>query len=132
MNTAPRVQVRSAQLFERAVSLRLPFRFGAATVTQAPQAFVRVQVEVDGRSALGASAELMVPKWFDKNPALTHEQNFEQLRQALRCARDAYLGTDGRLTAHGLSPVCLLYTSMVVLVGAWRMDRFEAMGARCV
>ncbi len=103
MNTAPRVQVRSAQLFERAVSLRLPFRFGAATVTQAPQAFVRVQVEVDGRSALGASAELMVPKWFDKNPALTHEQNFEQLRQALRCARDAYLGTDGRLTAHGLS-----------------------------
>ena len=64
---------------------------------------MRVQVEVDGRSALGASAELMVPKWFDKNPALTHEQNFEQLRQALRCARDAYLGTDGRLTAHGLS-----------------------------
>lgn len=61
MNTAPRVQVRSAQLFERAVSLRLPFRFGAATVTQAPQAFVRVQVEVDGHSALGASAELMVP-----------------------------------------------------------------------
>lgn len=103
MNAAPRVQVRSVQLFERAVSLRLPFRFGAATVTQAPQAFVRVQAEVDGRSAVGASAELMVPKWFDKNPALTHEQNFEQLRQALRCARDAYVGTDARLTGHGLS-----------------------------
>ena len=34
----------------------------------------------------------MVPKWFDKSPALTHEQNFEQLREALRIAREAYLG----------------------------------------
>ncbi|HOZ65061.1 MAG TPA: hypothetical protein PK497_11655, partial [Burkholderiaceae bacterium] len=60
------VSVREVSLFERHVNLRLPFRFGAATVTQCPQAFVRVRVDVAGKSFEGASAELMVPKWFDK------------------------------------------------------------------
>ncbi|WP_418315042.1 hypothetical protein [Piscinibacter sakaiensis] len=92
---APIVTIRRIDLFERPVVLRLPFRFGAATVTRCPQAFVRVEAEVDGRSLIGASAELMVPKWFDKSPALTHEQNFEQLRAALRWARSALLGQRG-------------------------------------
>ena len=39
------------------------------------------------------AAELMAPKWFDKNPALSNEDNFEQLRNALRIARGLY--TDG-------------------------------------
>jgi hypothetical protein len=98
VNTAVELQLRSIELFERPVTLRLPFRFGAATVTHCPQAFVRVQATVDGRSVEGATAELMVPKWFDKNPALTHEQNFEQLRLALRLARDAYGGAGAALT----------------------------------
>lgn len=102
--TAPlRVRLRGVQLFERPVTLRLPFRFGAATVTQCPQAFVRVEAEVDGHAAVGATAELMVPKWFDKSPRWTHEQNFEQLREALRLAREAYRGADAALTPHGLS-----------------------------
>ena len=83
------VTIRSISLFERPVTLRLPFRFGAATVTRCPQAFVRVELDIGGRSFEGGSAELMVPKWFDKSPELTHEQNFEQLREALRTARDA-------------------------------------------
>ena len=100
---APKVRIRRIDVFERPVTLRLPFRFGAATVTRCPQAFVRVEVEVGHQVHVGASAELMVPKWFDKSPALTHEQNFEQLREALRCARAAYTGVDGPLTAHALS-----------------------------
>jgi hypothetical protein len=88
-------RLRSVALFERPVTLRLPFRFGAATVTQCPQAFVRVELEVGGRTFTGASAELMVPKWFDKSPQFTHAQNFEQLREALRTARAAYLDDTG-------------------------------------
>jgi hypothetical protein len=91
MNHGIRLRIREVQLFQRAVTLRLPFRFGAATVTQCPQAFVRVRAEVGGRTFEGASAELMVPKWFDKSPALTHEQNFEQLRESLRNARGSLL-----------------------------------------
>lgn len=100
---APRVRVRSVELFERPVTLRLPFRFGAATVTRCPQAFVRVHSEVAGRPAQGATAELMVPKWFDKSPQLTHEQNFEQLREALRLARAAALAAGEAAHAWALS-----------------------------
>ncbi len=32
---------------------RLPFRYGIATMTEAPHAFVRVHVLVDGRPATG-------------------------------------------------------------------------------
>ncbi|QHE86621.1 hypothetical protein [Hydrogenophaga sp. BPS33] len=91
------LRIREVQLFERHVTLRLPFRFGAATVTQCPQAFVQVRAEVHGKTVEGASAELMVPKWFDKSPNLTHEQNFEQLREALRNARTAFLATPDAL-----------------------------------
>ena len=85
-------KVKEILFYERPVKLRLPFRFGVVTLTEAPQAFVRVQIEdARGRSAWGASAELLAPKWFDKNTALSNEDNFEQLRQSLRLARDAYL-----------------------------------------
>ncbi|HPH12877.1 MAG TPA: hypothetical protein PLC34_03690 [Burkholderiaceae bacterium] len=97
------VSVREVSLFERHVNLRLPFRFGAATVTQCPQAFVRVRVDVAGKSFEGASAELMVPKWFDKSSGLTHAQNFEQLREALRCARESYVTADAPVSPYVLS-----------------------------
>ena len=103
--SAASLRISEVLLFERHVTLRLPFRFGAATVTQCPQAFVRVRGEVDGRSFEGASAELMVPKWFDKSPALTHEQNFEQLRESLRNAREALLATREAMSPHALSQV---------------------------
>jgi len=93
----------SVELFERHVTLRLPFKFGAATVTQCPQAFVRVQIDVGGKRFQGATAELMVPKWFDKSPALTHEQNFEQLREALRMAAKSYASTNDGLSPYDLS-----------------------------
>jgi hypothetical protein len=79
-------------LFERDVRLRMPFRFGVVTLTAAPQAFVRARIRLqDGREEEGAAAEMMVPKWFDKDPALFNDDNVEQLRRSLRAARDGYL-----------------------------------------
>jgi hypothetical protein len=95
--------VREITAFQRPVTMRIPFRFGAATVTACPQAFVRVRLDVDGHTVEGASAELMVPKWFDKSPALTHEDNFTQLRRAVVAARDAYLATPVAMSAYALS-----------------------------
>ncbi|MCW5658151.1 MAG: mandelate racemase [Burkholderiaceae bacterium] len=90
--TAPRFVVEAIDLFERDVALRMPFRFGVVTLTAAPQAFVRARVRLaDGRAAEGMAAELLAPKWFDKNPALTNEDNFDQLRAALGIARGLYL-----------------------------------------
>src|SRR5262249_24600306 len=86
---------------ERPVRLRLPFKFGVVTLTHAPQAFAFARIETaDGRTALGAAAEMLAPKWFDKNLALSNEQNFDQRRLALSLARDLYLDGQPR-TAFG-------------------------------
>lgn len=92
-----RFRVVSVELFERAVRLRMPFRFGVVTLTAAPQAFARARIKLDdGREAEGAAAEMLVPKWFDKDPALTNEDNFGQLRGSLRKAREGYLAHEAR------------------------------------
>lgn len=98
---APRFEVIDIELFERDVRLRMPFRFGVVTLTAAPQAFVRARIRTeDGREALGIAAELLAPKWFDKDPALSNEDNFEQLRAAIDIARRLYLA-GGTHTAFG-------------------------------
>ncbi|MCX7231409.1 MAG: mandelate racemase [Burkholderiales bacterium] len=94
---APRFTVVSIEAFERDVRLRMPFRFGVVTLTAAPQAFVRATIRLaDGTEASGAAAELLAPKWFDKDPALSNEDNFDQLRRAVHLARIAYADGEAR------------------------------------
>lgn len=96
-------QIKDIQVFQRAITLRLPFRFGAATVTACPQAFVKVTLSIEGVDWQGASAELMVPKWFDKSPQRTQDDNFDQLRLCVLKARDAYLSAGNAQSAYSLS-----------------------------
>ena len=99
----PRIAVRDISFFERQVPFTKPFRFGAVVINAAAQAFVRVEIEVEGKStSVGASAELMAPKWFDKRSQLTPEQTVEELRRSLGIARDLYLAGAGFDTAFGL------------------------------
>ena len=94
--TGPRVRVREVQLLERDVRLRLPFRFGVVTLSEATEAYVRAHVELEGGGETwGAAAEMLAPKWFDKDPALSNAQNLDQLRLSLTLARELYTG--GRL-----------------------------------
>jgi hypothetical protein len=102
MNSAVKLVVRAVDLRMRQVRLRLPFRFGANTLTECPQLFVRVDVEVPGfGSAQGFAAELMVPKWFDKRSEFTPDNNIEHLKLAAKNAADAYTN-DSAATAFGL------------------------------
>lgn len=102
MLESPRLRVVEIHLHERPVRLRLPFRFGVVTLTECPQAFAHVRIELpEGRSAWGGAAELMAPKWFDKNLALSNEDNFNQLRSVLHGARAAYLSDSSTDTAFG-------------------------------
>lgn len=100
--TAVPFRILNIQLYERPVVLRLPFKFGVVTLTACPQAFARVRIQTEaGREAEGAAAELLAPKWFDKNLALGNDDNFNQLRQSLRLARDAYLSDRTARSAFG-------------------------------
>ena len=97
-----KIRLVEAETFECPVKLRLPFRFGAATLREARQIFLRVRIEdARGRSAEGMAAELMVPKWFDKSPELSNADNESQLRRSLALALDA-LRNAGSGTAFGL------------------------------
>lgn len=89
---APQFIVKEIHFFEREVNLRLPFRFGVITLNHCPQVFVSLHLQfTNGTRVQGCAAEMMVPKWFDKNMNLSNEDNFDQLRMSLKIARDAYL-----------------------------------------
>jgi hypothetical protein len=84
------------------VPFRTPFRFGAVTVHEAAQLFVHVTIEAEGYGrSRGATAELMAPKWFNKDPALSADETVDQLRRSVEIARAMYLDA-GRDTAFGL------------------------------
>lgn len=105
---APRLKLRDIAFFERPVQFARPFRFGAITINATPQLFVRVEIEVEGRGiAVGASAELLVPKWFDKRPELSPAQTVGGLRRSLQVARGLYLAQTGFLTAFDLHASCI-------------------------
>ena len=106
--TAPRIALREIALYERPVAFVRQFRFGAVTVNAAPQAFVRVELEIEGKGVFtGASAELMVPKWFDKRPHLEIADTVDELRQSLLIARDLYRAQSGYISTFGLHAACI-------------------------
>ena len=87
----PRVRISEVEVRECAVRMRLTFRFGNSTKTHGRQVVVRARIELeDGRSAWGAAAEALSAKWFDKNPALSDEQNYDQLRLSIELAIRRY------------------------------------------
>ncbi|MCK1640627.1 hypothetical protein IVA95_24320 [Bradyrhizobium sp. 157] len=103
-----RLAVRDISFFERPVTFARPFRFGAVVINATPQVFVRVEIEVERQGrALGASAEFLVPKWFDKRPHLSPEETVAELRRSLLIARDIYLAHPTYDTAFGLHAACI-------------------------
>src|SRR3984893_6067222 len=103
-----RLAVRDIAFFERPVRFTRPVRFGAVVIKSASQAFVRVEIEVEGKGAfVGASAEMLVPKWLDKRAQLSPEQTVAELRRSLAIARGLYLNYQGFETAFGLHARCI-------------------------
>jgi len=103
-----RLKLRDLAFFERPVRFARPFRFGAVVINAAAQAFVRAEIEVEGRGTfVGASAELLVPKWFDKRPHLAPEETVAELRRSLTIARELYLCHSDFITAFALHASCI-------------------------
>jgi hypothetical protein len=105
---SPHITVKNIEFSERRVPFRHPFRFGAVTVNEAPQIFVHVTIEVDGRHSTGIAAELMVPKWFNKDPGLSAGDTVDQLRQSATIARTLYLERTKPDTTFGLHAACIV------------------------
>ncbi len=86
-----KVKLEEVERYERQVKMRLAFRFGVITVTDATQAVIRARISLpDGRTSQGVAAEALAAKWFEKSPEFTDAQNLDQLRQSLDLAIELY------------------------------------------
>lgn len=91
--SATKVRPLEFEFRERPYRLRMPFRFGVTTATHGRQAVVRARVRLEnGTECDGYAAEALGAKWFDKNLALSDEDNHHQLRRALELAAEMRLG----------------------------------------
>ena len=68
--------------------LRMPFRFGIATLTALPHLFVRAEVEIDGRRHVGLSADHLALKWFTKDPETHARDDLAEMRRVIETACD--------------------------------------------
>jgi len=91
-----RVRVRRVDLALTDCVTRLPFRFGIHTLTGAPTLTARVELETDAGEAVGHSADLLVPRWFEKDPSKSLEQDIEGLVNSATAAARLAEGTPPR------------------------------------
>ncbi|MEP6667869.1 MAG: hypothetical protein ABJF10_01880 [Chthoniobacter sp.] len=83
-----RIAVREFGFFIRNLSLRVPFRYGIATMTRTPHFVVRLVVEIDGIPQHGFAADNLPPKWFTKNPDAAYADEIADIIAVARHAAE--------------------------------------------
>ena len=82
-----RWSVREVEFYLRKAATRIPFRFGMSTFRQGVIVLARLRAEDEtGKSSQGFSSDFMVPKWFDKNPAKSVDDNARDLLESAQRA----------------------------------------------
>ncbi|MDP7362103.1 MAG: enolase C-terminal domain-like protein [Candidatus Latescibacteria bacterium] len=89
------IRVHRLQFGVRQVPMRLPFRFGAVTLTAAAQIHLFADIETStGRRAQGVAADMLAPKWFDKDPNKSYADNMNDLIDSAKAASAAVEAVD--------------------------------------
>ena len=85
------IRVRNVEFFLTDCDTRLPFKFGQVTMTRAPYCVARARVETeDGAVVEGHAADLLVPKWFEKDATKTVTDDWFALLGSARSAANAF------------------------------------------
>ncbi|MAG92139.1 MAG: hypothetical protein CMJ48_00090 [Planctomycetaceae bacterium] len=74
---------------------RIPFKYGIATMTAPPHAFVRMFVRVDGREHVGIAADHLPPKWFTKDPDRGLDDEIDEMLLVVEHAVEIAAGLRG-------------------------------------
>lgn len=80
------IALRDAELCTFDLRLRMPFRYGIATLTELPHAILRATFEIDGQVVAGLAADNLPPKWFTKNAARAPAEEIAELIAVTRTA----------------------------------------------
>ena len=77
------LEVTNVDIHQIDLKTRLPFKYGIATMTEAPLVFVRVHVVVDGQETWGIASDLLPPKWFTKVPEKPLDAEVDEMRDVV-------------------------------------------------
>jgi L-alanine-DL-glutamate epimerase-like enolase superfamily enzyme len=88
------IRIRAGDIHVLDVHTRMPFKYGIATMTRAPHAFVRLHVDVDGATSTGIAADLLPPKWFTKNPDRALEDEIAEMARVIGHAVNIATGVE--------------------------------------
>ncbi len=89
------IKIQDADIHLANLRTRMPFKYGIATMTHMPMAFVRVKLEVDGAIHTGVSSDLLPPKWFTKVPSKGVAEEIQEMFGVIDDAREACVGLRG-------------------------------------
>jgi len=88
---APRIKIKETRFYLRHIKTRLPFRFGAYTLTEVSLLHLALEAESEGGTRRrGFAADNLMPRWFDKDPAKAPIDNINDLLSSIRIARHFY------------------------------------------
>jgi len=91
MESSPSLRILSTELRLTDVATRLPFRFGGAVLNAAPLATLKIVISTaDGEESAGHSSDLLVPKWFEKDPTKSALDDVQALLGSIAHAMDAW------------------------------------------
>src|SRR5688500_2686689 len=91
---------------------RIPFRYGIATMTEVPLAFVRVWIEMDGQAAEGVASDCLPPKWFTKVPDKPLKEEVDEMVEVIEHAQ----GVANEMKARS---VCEVWRALYEAQAAW-------------
>lgn len=73
---------------------RMPFKYGIATMTDVPYAFLKLTVEIDGSRCEGYAADNLPPKWFTKIPEAPLGAEMTEMLRVIEHARETAIGME--------------------------------------
>ena len=90
------MKVRILEGETRLINLRtrMPFKYGIATMTDVPYAFLKLSVEIDGTQHEGYAADNLPPKWFTKIPETPLGEEMVEMLRVIEHARETATGME--------------------------------------
>ena len=83
------LRILEHRFVQRSIQTRLPFKFGVQILRSVPLAELEIMIETaNGRRQIGSAGDLLVPKWFEKNPSRTPEEDSTALAASVEDAAD--------------------------------------------
>src|SRR5437870_2737380 len=89
------IHIRGGDIHRIDIRLRMPFKYGIATMTSTPHVFVRLFVEVDGKPSVGIAADYLPPKWFTKDPARPLDEEIVEMLGVVQHGLRLAIGMQG-------------------------------------